>query len=450
MNRTYTLATLLALLAPLAAAAQTADKPTATPAPTAEARPAEPAPQQAPPAAATPAPPPPSSAAPAKPPPVTYEFGGWLSLATWADLGALNAPDLPRFALPDEDERATGLSVKQSRLRVGISVPSDRGLLGGASLKGFVEADFAGGYANGDESAPLPRLRHAYVSATWKELGNLQALAGQTTDVFHGSVAPASLGHVATPRFSGAGHLHRRAPQLRVQGELGKDFAFGWQLAALSPADRTTQTVSSTSVGYRSFAPDLEARLALLLRGTSRVKVELGVGGRYAQEKWLLAGAPGAPNEWLKSQGVAADLKVEAGWLVLVGGAYAGENLDVVNSLAPGVLTTAAIGSNLTSAKSIPTRGAWGQLQLTAVKGLQLLAGAGVEDPDDDLLPATINVGTTAVPAIARNRQFSAGAIVNLTAKWRAGLELTRYESLGVDDHTSRADQVELSTLLAF
>lgn len=381
--------------------------------------------------------------------PITHQLSGWLSLTGWSSIGALNASDLPRFSLPDEDERATGFTVRQSRLRVGIDVPSEGGLLGGAALKGFVEADFAGGYVGGDEAAPLPRLRHAYVSATWKELGNLQVLAGQTTDVFHGSVGAASLGHLATPRFSGAGYLHRRAPQLRVQGELGGDVALGWQLAALSPADRATQTASSTSVGYRSFAPDLEGRLAFLLRGASPVKVELGVGGRWSHEKWRLAGAPDAPDAWVKSQAVATDLKVEAGPVVLVGGAYAGENLDVASSLAPGVRTTSA-GADLTSVKSVPTRGAWGQLQLTPVKGLQLLAGAGVEKPDADLLPAMINVGTTAIPAIERNLQLSAGLVVNITARWRAGLELTRYETRGVDDHTSRSDQVELSSLLAF
>ena len=415
MHRTK-LVSLLALLAPLATPAQSAVAP---------------------------------APSPAKPPALTVEFGGWLSLTSWSSLGAVNASDLPRFALADDGERAAGLSVKQSRLRLKLGAPDDGGLLGGATLQALVEVDFAGGFAGGDEAAPLPRLRHAYVSATWKELGNLQVLAGQTTDVFHGSVGAASLGHVATPRFSGAGYLHRRAPQVRVQGELGGGFALGWQIAALSPADRTTQTVSSTSVGYRAFAPDLEARLAFLLRGASPVKVELGVGARWGHEKWRLAGAPGAPDAWVKSQAVAADLKVEAGWLALVGGAYTGENLDVASSLTPGVLT-AATGGDLTSVKSVPTRGGWGQLQVTPVKGLQLLAGAGVEKPDEDLLPATINVGTTAVPAIERNLQLSAGLLVNLTGSWRAGLELTRYETRGVDDRTSRSHQVELSTLLAF
>ena len=106
----------------------------------------------------------------------------------------------------------------------------------------------------------------------------------------------------------------------------------------------------STSVGYRSFAPDLEARLALLLSGASPVKAELGVG---------------------------------------------------------------------------------------------------VETPDKHLLPAKLTVGTTAFPSIDRNLQLSAGAIVNLTARWRARLEITRCESHALNHHTSRSDQIELGTLLA-
>jgi hypothetical protein len=417
-TRQTTIATMLALLAPLARAAEPAAEPAAAP------------------------------ATPATPPTITWEPGAWLATNGWATLGSVNASDLPRFAPSDKYEKAFGVSVRQSRLRLGLGVPDTGGLLGGAALKGLVEIDFAGGWASSDESQPVPRLRHAYFQASWKDLGNLTFLVGQTTDIFHGSVAAASLSHLATPRFSGAGFLHRRAPQVRFQGGLGGDLALAWQVAALSPADKTTQTASSTSVGYRSFAPDLEARVALLLRGGSPVRAELGVGGRYAYEKWLLAGAPNSPNRWVKSRAVATDLKVEAGWVALVGGAFAGENLDLESSLAPGVTTTTS-GNNLTSVKSVPTKGAWGQLQLTPVKGLQLLVGAGVETPNKHLLPAKLTVGTTAFPSIDRNLQLSAGAIVNLTARWRAGLEITRYQPHALNHQTSRSDQIELGTLLA-
>lgn len=433
-SRKTAVALCLSLLAPLTAAAQTADKP-AEKAPAAEALPAAPA------APAKPAPEAP--AAPAKPPAVSFEFGGWLVLNTWWNSGAFNAADFPRSAAADEEEKASGFSVRQSRFRVGLNVPGGPGLLGSPVMKGFVEADFGGGYAGGsapDESMPLLRLRHAYVTATWKERGNLTLLAGQSNDVFHGQVGAASLAHLATPRFSGAGFLHRRAPQLRLSGEVGKDVAVGWTVAALSSYDKFN-VGNNTMVGYRAVLPNVEARLAYLLRGDSKVKLELGVGGRYGLEKFRMADGS---DEEVTSQAAAADLKVEFGWLTLVGGAFVGENLDVASSIAPGVqadVTGTGAAAVLNSVRSVPTKGGWGQLQLIPVKGLQLLAGAGVELPDEDFLSAT---------GIERNLQISGGAVVSLASRWRAGLEYTRYETKTKDGETARSGQLEVSTLLAF
>lgn len=440
-SRNAVIAMLLSLLAPFAAAAQTTDKPAEKPADKAEAAAPAPAPA-APPAAPAAAPP------AAKPPAVTFEFGGWLILNTWWNSGSFNAADLPRNAAGDEDEKASGFAVRQSRLRAGVNVPSGGGILGNPALKGFVEVDFGGGYAASDEAQPLLRLRHAYATATWKERGNLTLLAGQTNDIFHGQVGAVSLAHLATPRFSGAGYLHRRTPQVRLSGEIGKDVAIGWTVGALSPYDKFTPNTSNPMVGYRAVVPNFEARLAFLLRGASRLKVELGVGGRYGQEKYLMADSS---DETVKSRGAAADLKVEFEWLTLVGGAYFGENLDSQSSIAPGVQTTStATGvtpAGLLTVKSVPTKGGWGQLQLTPVKGLQLLAGAGMEQPDEDFLAAST---TTSPGGIKRNLQISGGAIVNLTSKWRAGVEYTRYETKTMDDETTRASQLEVSTLLAF
>lgn len=262
-------------------------------------------------------------------------------------------------------------------------------------------------------------------------------------------MAALSISHLAAPRFAGAGYAYRRAPQVRVQGEVGKEIALAYQVGLLSAADKTNQTASATSVGYRAFAPDLEGRAAVLYRGALPVKAELGLGARFGQEKYLLAGVAGSPSRYARSRAVSADLKLDAGKAILVGGAWAGENLDVVNTVTPGVLTTAT-GGNLTSVKSIPVKGAWGQLQVSPVKPLVLLAGAGVELPRRRLLPATLTVGTSSFPSIYRNVQLSAGALVNLTPRWRVGLEATRYVTYAVDRNVSRSDQLELSSLLAF
>ena len=83
-----------------------------------------------------------------------------------------------------------------------------------------------GGNAVGsdDPSLPLVRLRHAWVSAAWPQLGNLSVLVGQSWGIVGGPSFAQSLSHLATPRFAGAGFLYRRAPQLRVSGDVGQTF----------------------------------------------------------------------------------------------------------------------------------------------------------------------------------------------------------------------------------
>ena len=103
---------------------------------------------------------------------LTIDTSGWLILNTYANSGALNANDLPRYAKAGpSDEEALGMGVRQSRLRLNIGIPTDELLLN-AKLKALVELDFMGGNAVGsdDPSLPLVRLRHAWVSAAWPRL----------------------------------------------------------------------------------------------------------------------------------------------------------------------------------------------------------------------------------------------------------------------------------------
>jgi len=412
------------------------------------------------PGAAPPAPPPPAAAPAATPPPaavpppkVTVDLGGWLVLNGFHDEGGLNAADQPRFAIAaPPGEQDLGFAVRQSRVRAIVGIPAD-GLVKGAALKGLVELDFMGGYAGNDQSLPLVRLRHVWLSSTWKDAGNLSVLLGQTWGVFTGPYFAASLSHLATPRFAGAGFLYRRAPQLRLSGELGKGVALLWTAAALAPIDRNTATAAAASVGERSGVPNVEGRLALAVKAP--VKLEVGASAHWGQEKYLLgSGAvPPVRNGTVDSLGYAVDARLELPYLTVLGAAFKGENLDVWYSVAPGVKTTSAPAPNATTliaVDTVHTKGFWAQAQVTPVKGLQLLLGGGIEKPDRDDLPATVAAGAGTVPTPYDNRQASVGAIVNLASRWRVSLEGTRYWTRAVDGSEHDADQLELSSLLAF
>ena len=383
---------------------------------------------------------------------ITFEPSGWLVLNTFYNDGNLNAVDLPRWALPspvaNDEESALGMAVRQSRVRLGIGVPTD-GLVSGSKLRGFLEIDFMGGNAgNGpDDSLPLLRLRHAYVTVGWKDLGNLTVLAGQTWAIFGGPFFADSLGHLAIPRFGGAGFLFRRAPQVRVSGDVGQKFALVYALGVLSPADQSrpappppTGTVTPAALpaqaGYRSGLPNLEGRVAMAYRPAPKRGVEIGVSGQVGREKYLLNGLGVPENDELTSSGGAIDAKLDLPYLTIKGAAFTGENLDVYYSFAPGVAQTATNGA-LTAVSNVETRGFWAQAVVSPVKQVSLVLGMGMEEPQTD------------GPAQLKNTQYSGGIIGNLSSRWRTSLEYTRYETemtTGNDD----GGQVELSALLAF
>jgi hypothetical protein len=424
----------LAALAPLAALAQPPPAPAADPAPAAAAAPA-PAPAPA-------------------PDKLTVDVGGWLVFNSFANFGGTNLNDLPNRAANPRGEVAFGMQVRQSRLRTVLGLPSD-GLLGGAKLKGLVELDFMGGAVGGDQSLPLVRFRHGWVSATWKDLGNLELLVGQSWGIYAGPYFAQSLGHLAVPRFGGAGFLFRRAPQIRVSGDVGGDVFVRYQVGVMSNMDKGTAPVvaSGALVGERSGLPDGEARLAVIYREGKKQVAEVAVSGHYGQDRYALTQLPGGAtaatflrNKTVDASGVAVDAKVDVGPVTVLGAAFQGKNLDILNS-SPGVRSfTTGTGATQTldNVAAIRTQGFWAQLQVTPMAGLQLVAGGGMETPKAADLAASGAV-------MRKNGQWSAGAIVNLTAKWRASAEVTHYvTNYNAAGARFMLDQVELSTLYAF
>ena len=68
----------------------------------------------------------------------------------------------------------------------------------------------------------------------------------------------------------------------------------------------------------------------------------------------------------------------------LAGGAFSGENLDILYTVnGKGVVTDVAAAS----VTNIETRGLWAQAAVTPVAGYTFLLGAGQEDPRDGTLP---------------------------------------------------------------
>ncbi len=397
-------------------------------------------------------PPAPAAAAPAGP---TAELSGWLAFTGFATFGGLGANELPRAAVPPTTERTLGMTVRQSRVRAALGLPSD-GLLAGARLDGLLEVDFMGGYAGADTSLPIVRFRHGWVQASWKAGADLSVLVGQTWGLVGAGAAPLSLGHLAVPRFSGAGYLYRRAPQVRASAELGGPIALSAQLALLAPADRATSPAATaaqpdrpppTGVGERSGLPDVEGRLALRGRPAEGRSWELGLSGHAGRERWRLTSG-GDRDATVDAYAAAVDARLDLSWLLLQGGLFYGKNLDVLSTLSGGVTLSLDAAGGVLGATGVETWGGWGQAALRPLPWLTVLAGAGSEAANRADLPA--NPAAVTVPRA--NLQVSGGALVDLTRRWQAGVEYTVYRTswAGLTDRDVTSGQLEVSSRYAF
>jgi hypothetical protein len=248
---------------------------------------------------------------------------------------------------------------------------------------------------------------------------------------------------MTTPRFTGAGYLLRRSPQVKAEGELGGAVGLAWAAAVMPNGDRQVGS-DKVDVGFRSGLPDFEARAAAVVRSGGRKVAEVGLSGHYGEERWTLDGVVGAPDRHLASKAVAIDYRLDAGRVSLTGAAFTGENLDVLYSgVGTGVakVTVSATDARLLAVTGIRTKGLWSQLVVTPIPWLQLLAGYGLE------VPRRSDLGPDAL--FRRNQQLSTGVVAS-AGRWKAGLELTAYRTRAPAGELRTANQVELSTLYAF
>ncbi len=399
------------------------------------------------------------SPAPAAPPRlggVTVDLGGWLAFGTFATFGALDSNELPRAAVRPSTERTFGMTARQSRLRAALGLPSD-GLLADARLDGLVELDFMGGSVGGDGSLPLVRLRHAWISAAFGGPAHLTVLLGQDWGLMGGPNVPVSLGHLAVPRFSGAGLLYRRAPQLRVSASFGGDLSVRAEGALLAPLDRAVTPAATaawpdrpppTGVGARSGLPDAEGRVSLRLQRGGRPLLELGLSGHAGRERWLLTGGGQDVNASVDSYGGALDARLDLPRVTALAGAFLGKNLDVLSTLSAGVTLSLDAQGQPLAVTGVTVMGGFGQVAVAPLPWLHLVAGAGVEQAERKELPANPADGT--VPL--RNLQASGGALVDLTSRWQGGVEYTAYLTryVGVPDRDVWSGQLEVSSRYAF
>ena len=88
----------------------------------------------------------------------TFDASAWLVTYGFQNAGQFDATELPRYRLNETvaDQKQEGWAARESRLRAGLTVPTDN-FLAGSVVKGLLEVDFMGGTApNASEAATNP------------------------------------------------------------------------------------------------------------------------------------------------------------------------------------------------------------------------------------------------------------------------------------------------------
>lgn len=429
----------IAVCLPMVTFAQTPAAEPAKPADAAAAQPATP-PAAMPAPAATPAPAP----AAAK---TTITPYGFILVNAFFDSTEFGQGDYADYAIRASATRSGQFVMRASQSRFGLRFDLGQDPMTGAMLKGLVEVDFAGAFvsnANSSWEAPLMRLRHAWGSATWKDLGNLTLMAGQEASVVQPLFA-VSLASVQKPRFWRAGNLWRRSPQVRLSGDLGSDIGVTWAVAALQPtaADKGGSPAGDPSLGAgtRARLPHLEGRVAGIYRPGGKKMAELGLSGHFGKE--LHTSAAGVKTK-LDSTIFAADLQLYLPYVEVRGEFFTAKNAEDMAYGAPGIFVPDAGAEP----EAFSTKGGWAQVNVTPIPLVSIFAGYGFEDPDEG------DLSDTSTPTLSgirtKNVHLAGGVMLNLSKSWKCAVEVAKITTTYATDNAGATlDQSGLQTAVS-
>ena len=314
------------------------------------------------------------------------------------------------------------LTAGATRIGLNLSGPDTERM----KLTGNIELDFLTGISS--ENNQAPRLRHGYIKAYWPA-SDFSILAGQTWDLVS-SLIP----FVDDPALMWyAGNIGSRHAQVRVT----KGFASGnnGRLEVAVAASRTigekgtlTQTsplptITQADTGKDAAFPSIQGRVAfsepLIVKNQPAT---IALSGHYGQEEWDTNSTGGYKT--LDSWSFNLELSMPLSEKVLFAGEYfTGTNLDdYLGGIGQGV-------NNAMQAdpREIRAQGGWGALRYTINPETSVSLGAGIDDPNDNDLPAKdsglIN------PSRTRNQTIFANVITKLTPNFILGLQLSDWKT---------------------
>ena len=315
-------------------------------------------------------------------------------------------PSLVRPRYPGIANGSFGATLRQSEIGLEVFGPH----IAGASTRGDVHLDFAGGFPeipNGVNSG-LVRLRTATFHMDWKDTS---LIAGQD-EAFFSPLSPTSYASLAIPEFSYAGNLWEWVPQVRVEHRFNLSpssnvLLQGGILDNLTGDLPVSQWGNIPQAGERTGQPAYATRVAWN-RQVFGQPLTLGVGGYYSRQDWWygrhLDGWAGTAD-W--------DIPLSHGFSVS-GEFYRGLGVGALGgAIGRSVLLSGPVFSPTTSVRGLDSAGGWSQLKFRPVERLEFNAAFGIDNPYAEDLRAFANGETSSglSPTFKQQRSSFANVI---------------------------------------
>ena len=280
------------------------------------------------------------------------------------------------------------------------------------SLHGVIETDFQNG---GSESRQILRMRHAYFNL---RMGAFHFLAGQTWDLISPLYPAANIDGL----MWNTGNLGDRHPQARLTyrpdgGLLNAAVALG-QTGAVDRKDLDGNGVLDGSEAMRPF---VQARV-----GLAQERLKAGVWTHWGAEE---TAKPVGGDSSFTSTVVGVDASVSLGpRLTIEGEGWSGSNLsDIRGGIGQGI--------NRETGEEIASTGGWAHLAVKPDDRWKLFAGAMMEAPDEDGVPAGGRTRNQALYLVGHYRPWK---------KFQAGLEYINWKTEYKGLEAGTANRVDL------
>ncbi len=286
----------------------------------------------------------------------------------------------------DEDRSVFGMSARNTRLGLEISVP----YIEKVDLSAIVEIDFVGSLpdtGNAETSTGL-RMRHAFFKAskTFSSDTTLALKAGQTwataiIPIFPNMINPAG--------GWGAGNLWNRLPLAELElAQKAGNFDLGLKGSVVKPitgtsANRRNFIEINIDAGEASNWPSLQGQLYLKFKMPS-IDVFWAAGGAYGREDYTSGVKVNNGDDILFGNEVEVwmfntALKIVHKYAELQGKYFLGENLDMF-----GYFGGSVVKENGIVTESMRATGFWAELTMKPLNKLRLSVGMGSEYNDHE------------------------------------------------------------------